>query len=1805
METLVQRLVQNPHDQETITFAHQAGQSDPKSYAMLLEKVGTATSDPAVACHWLTEAANVWSTTLGDAHRAARALMIAIDRDPTQATPADRLAELYREKGDTKALVALLERRAKALTLLALQEPELRGQLAILHEELGQLWQNPPLEQPKKAIENYKRAVDFDPASQFSIYAIRELYKTAGQWNDAVPFFALEQALVSDPERKIALFQDEGDVRKNALDFAGAALAYRRARELEGGEDPTLKQQLASVLLERVQAGQNVPAAEREEGAALFVELAEEYAGEHGLSYSLCALELSPEHDRAVQLAMFYGQQLNRIAEVAPRAAAYLRANPSGALASEARKLISESMAAGADDALLDALAPAPDADVAARIGALVELAQALARKVKKNEAAAKFREVLALDPANPDAIGFLEPFLRQTRKYADLRDILLAAGSDANADTDQRQSWLREVAALCDTQLRDADGAIIALKELLVLDADDEPARSQLKRMFEKQARWDELAALLGDEAEQTLDIEARISLEKALAKLHEQNRKDPVATGEAWARIAALATGDEQAINSAVGFFEQAARTDLAILVIAENVEAITDDALRGPLLEKLAELREVDGQPQLAGEAFSEAAKLLKSAELWASAERCFAFAQAWDQAATAANERAQMAEAAPAKAALFATEADYLSRAGDDPSAVLRLEQATELDPAHDRYAADLEARYVAAERSEDLVKFLLRRAENLSDRGQRAELRKRAAELQRSTLGNPDAARKTLQELLEEGDDLDALNILADDAEQRAEFSEAVALLDRLEKASSTAEQQIPVLFRRARIVADGLDDAKTAIAIYERLLKDFDPANDDALSKIAELYQRLDEPKGVAAALERRLLVLQDPAEKLKVADDLARLYEGPLDDAVSAVVALDLVRELEPENFDAVSRLAILCEKLEDWPRFAKHLAELIDVEGDEQEVSRMTRRLAEVLHEKVKKSDEALAALMQVADAGDEPCREEYVRLGDALGWKGVVASKLVEWYLEQAQSPARNAALRGAFERFVEVGRDADAASVAKELARTRSTDPAIATELERISVKLKDLDALSIAHELFVLELSGPARAEEMVRQAEVLAGLGVEAGEAISHGEQALTSVPAAEVEPLLARLSKLTDDAPRVIEIYARQVTRCKAPSDKLAALGRAASVAASLGAYDKARAFFELALGGALSEDTLNTLVSVARAADAAQNTEKLRRTLAEALANGGQGARDGGRTRGMLLGRAADLAHRELKDTEQAFTWLGDAIVSHVDDEPLAALERLADEVGEPRRAETVLTRALEEVFDGPLVRKLLARRAAVRREKLADSPGAAADLKRLHDLSPADTAVMDQLSLLYVELEDYRGMVQLYEDQILRGKEPAARAELARSVARLWQEKLGDPREAADAWRRVLRMKAGDAEAVAGLEHAKANMLKRSSEAPSEPQHAEPAAPVPPAEKAARPTKSKPEPVASEAAEASAETTETAPAETTSVETAPVETAPVETASAETTSVETAPAETAPVETASAETASAETTSVETAPVETTPVETAPAETVSVETAPVETAPAEAVSAEPAPAETEPSVVDAPAATAAATEAIAPEARGAAPRWSAALPDSATPESVAEGAAESSEVALPEAAASSSAGEAAAATPPTPSLPPPLPSLASADPDVDDQPRVPPPLSRPRPTPPPLPPSAIPPAPDAQVSNGAGKITGSNELPSAAAQKGPPPKPGKRPAPPPPPSASRPPPSRAGATTGANRPPPPPAGASRPAPPPPPGARAAGKPPPPPPLTNPAALNDIDDENELTVTVDEAELFDDKSR
>jgi len=1473
MDALVQRLVQNPHDQDAILHAHSAGQHDPRGYAMLLEKVGTATVDPALSSHWLTEAANVWILSLNDAHRAARALMIAIDRDPAQAAPAERLAELYREKGDSKALAALLERRAKALAPLSQRDPSMRASVAGIHEELGKLWSEPPLSNLAKAIENYRRALDYDSSSQYAIYAIREAHKASGQTAEAIPYYAMEQSLIDDPERRISLYADEAEARRAIGDFEGALGALENARQLDS-RDPALRQQLATMVLERVRDGQSVDESWKALGAQLFAELAEEYPGEHGYAYSSCALEILPGHDRAVQLAIYYGEQLGRLAEVGPFAAGYLKANPNGALAGEARRVAGNAtarppaaaatsapastgkhaaapIAKGSartaeaadrtiddmdgveedDDDLEEIESEPPQADVDA-IGALLDKAAQLVAKNRKNEAASIYRDVVKSDPANPDAMAFLQTHLRQSRKYGDLRDVLLRAAGVKEADQESRLGWLRDVAALCESQLRDFETAISAWRRVLELEPQESQAREQLRRLLERASRWDDLASLLEEEAEQESDVEARISTEKQLAKLHETKRKDLAAAGKAWARITALTPEDETAIATAIKLFEKSDRLDLAAQVISDNVGSIKDDAARCALYKRLGELRRAANDLVGSGDAFAEAARAVPEAASWDAAERAYVQAEAWARAATAANERAQVAPTPKQQSAIYATEADYLVRAGDVESAIARLEQAVESDPTSDDVAGRLEEQLASADRGPEIPPLLLRRAEKHPDKSVRVVLRKRAAKLQRETLGDPSAARESLALVLEDGDDGETLSLLADDAEDRGELSEAVDYLARLVRTTADPKVQSAVVLRQAGILAEGMKDADGAVEQYQRVLDELDPTSTDAMAAIADIEEQRGNYDIAARSLERYLGAVTEPGKKAPIAGRLADIYETQLDDASAALRSLNIVYESDPDDFQTVQRIVELAERLEQWETVAEQMARLVEVEGDEEEVSQMTRRLAEVLAEKLDRGEEALVALAHVAEQGDAECREAFVELGDRLGKKKLVATRLVEWFGHAAPSAMRDGRLHGAFDRFVEVGADAEAASVARELSRLRIAKRDIADRLEEIAVRLKDLDVLAIAHDLVVRELSGPARAEEVVRQAEVLVKAGVDPLEAVQHGEQALTSVAPSEVEPLLERLGHLLDAPGHVIDLYERQISRCKAPPDRLAALSRAAQVAAERDALDRARGFFDIALSAGVQEETLEALERAARATDEARGGQSLRTVLAEALAAGGQGSRDGGRTRAALLRRASVMAYRELGDKERAFTWLGDALVTHVDDPGLDTLLEVAGEAGDMSRAEAVLSRGLGEVFDGPLVRKLLGRRATLRADVLGNKQGAADDLKRLHELAPSDTEVMEKLSALYTELEDYRGMVQLFEDQILRGRDQAQRAELARQVARLWEERLEDAREAADAWRRVLRMKAGDPEATAGLERAKSNMLKKPSAEDGEP-------------------------------------------------------------------------------------------------------------------------------------------------------------------------------------------------------------------------------------------------------------------------------------------------------------------------------------------------------------------------------------
>jgi hypothetical protein len=1253
-----------------------------------------------------------------------------------------------------------------------------------------------------------------------------------------------------------------------------------------------LRQQLGTVVLELVRSGRQVEPSLRQEGADMFVMLAEEFP-EHAVAYSLCALEMLPAHDRAIQLAIHYAEQLGGLEDVAPFAAAYVQYNPNGPLVDDARRVAGDieprevvtpgEPSNGADTAarrssrparqssrdtgarevdadeedyslsafdsssqdgeideeeaalavLSDAVPQPVDVPIAANVtGPVRELLTAAAQlihKNRRNEAAQKYKEALAIEPAQPVAIEYLQTFLRRTRRFNELRGHLAAAAGVEGVTYQQRASWLREVASLSESQLQDLDGALAAWRQLAELGAGDESA-SQLRRLLERAGRWDEVAELLRNQADQQSDLEARIALEKDLSRLHQTKLDDPIAAGEAWARIANLTPGDDVAIDTAVKLFESGERHDLAIGVITDNIHGVEDPTAKVELLTRLGTLRLESGDASGAAQAYAEAAATSNDLDLWELAETSYLTAKQLEKAVEANAERVRLLGDQPTKqAALLVKASGYLADAGDSVRALSNLYRATELDPNNDEYAEAVETQLVGARRGGELPAFLLERAARLKDAQKRIALRKRAAKYQSHELGDFDSARRSYELVLQETDDAEALSLLADDAEGRGDAGTAVGYLRRLISLKDD-HRRVPLLLREAHLRHKGLKDLDGAVRSYETILRELDPKNLDALSALADLELLRGKPDKAAEALERQLELATTAEHKTDLGVRLADLYESDLNDVEGALRVLQIVHATDPDDFDAVQRICELSERSENWGLLARHLQSLIAIEGDEEEVSGMTRRLAAVLHERLERSDEALRYLEQIADRGDEGCRQQFVSLADDLKKPVLAAEKLVQWYAPETGSPRRAHALHGAFTRLVTAGDDDKIIIVAKELARTRSADVDIADALERVATKKRDLDVLNMALELKVRDLSGVGRAEEMVRQAEVLVLSGLEPSMAIVHGERALTSVAPDRVEPLLQRLAALAGSVEHKIDVYERQTDRCKTAAERLFALSRAAQVASEQGDLKRARRFFDQALNDGVPEGGLDMLEKAARASDAGRGNRDttLRVVLADALAAGGQGPGVSAMARSALLCRAALLAHRDLGAHEKAFAFLADALVTHVDPQVLQSLNELALDLGDHGQADMVLTAALDEVFDVPSVRQLLQARAVIRKTYLSDAAGAADDLKRLHELAPGDEGILRQLEALYAELGDYRGLVQLYENQILRGRDPNARAELARRVALIWRDKLKDPRETADAWRRVLRMKPGDTEAKEGVTLAKRAMPFRRSPA-----------------------------------------------------------------------------------------------------------------------------------------------------------------------------------------------------------------------------------------------------------------------------------------------------------------------------------------------------------------------------------------
>ena len=1448
-EQLIARLRANPDDLDAFHAlkAHYQRVGDAPSLINLLEGWAKRSPDGPASATALHEAAELALESVGDAGRAQTLLEKALERDPMHADAARRLADMLEQAGDTRRLLEHLQRRAATLARSgdALQ-------LAEVEHRLGPLYEH-QFARPDRAIAHYRKAFEADPSLVPAIYAAREIYRNAGNLKAAATLFELEIKAEPSPERRVALLRELAHVRAQDLhDLHGAIDALGRALEA-APTDLAVMHELASFLLQRAEQRGDGPASaqERQRAADLMYQLAQSTPPDHAMAYCESALDAQPAHDGALELLERLADEHGRDDLLPLRWVGYLQAAPDAPKANDRRKRLGfayleagqpedaiiclEPLLEAGDAASAEALVDlyrerGRDADATRALGVAVaglpperrlprlrEIVDSLVAQGEVDAAMSRAREILALEPGDAEAMGFLEQELRAREDHAGLRDLFLEASRAPGATVEEKTARLRQVAELSEGPLEDAEGAIGAWRAVAALDPTNAPAQDALARLLREAGRWDELVQVLDRKALTVTDPDAKADLLFDLATLHREHRGDHAAAVGALHALRQLRPDDTRARDLLCDVLLETEDVPQAVPLLEERIGDAPSREERVRLLALLAHTYE----EQLLDDerAFATSARLLDEEPSDLDAldrmERIDARGENFSRLLETLSYRAEVVpqEERPAILMRIADLADR--QLGDLDRAADYYQRALDLEPASVEVLDALVNVYDRAERYRDLVVLLRERAKMEQEPRARAELYRRIARTLADRVQNDDAAAEAWEKVLEAGEDEEALRALKVHAELAGETEALEGWVARLIEVVADDQERCDLVLERAGLL-EALDRVPEAAAAIRDVALALEPEHLGAMQQLARYCEQLGDEAGLADALERQLALLEDPGLRLPLARRLADLYEGSLADPARAVDALYAWVEADPTDDAPRSRLVPLLEAAGRHAELVDALDGLAALQGDREEARRLVRRAAEVASSALGDVDGAWARLEPLVDE-DEEADQQLRALADAHGRQAALAELFVR--LAKTSGGPEGQRRRWTDAARLYEGALGDPQKGLEAMLRAYATDLAseeMLAEVDRLAARAGAWARLAQVYERLLRTVeTAKAKRKLLLRHAGLLDEAGM-ASEALDRVLRASALVP--EDDDVLARAEELAPRAGRADElliVYERRKAKAADDAGRVDALLRAARLGDE-GLRDRDRAFGYVAQAVALtvrSPELTPVVEDAVQAMDERRpelGADDARRTLVRVYRGLADDAEDDPRGGAELLLRAARMLEEDLGEAREAFevtkTAASYAALPHV----LDALEALAARIGGEEALDAHFAKLVDDALDSNTAAELLWRRGRLLEETLRRYDAAADVYGRLVRVRKGDVEAEDRYLGCLRKAGKHQDLLVALDRQIGRADSDARKADLLREVAAVWERELSNKWEAIDAWKKVLALFPDDAEA-----------------------------------------------------------------------------------------------------------------------------------------------------------------------------------------------------------------------------------------------------------------------------------------------------------------------------------------------------------------------------------------------------------
>ena len=1099
-------------------------------------------------------------------------------------------------------------------------------------------------------------------------------------------------------------------------------------------------------------------------------------------------------------------------------------------------------------------------------------------RLSRAEEAEPRLYKVVELDPTHRDGFDTLERILRDSGKWAELRDLLVQR-KDLEHDAESKRDILLQVCSLNEDFLDDAPAAIEAYEEVLELVPDHGVAHKALERHYTELEQWPQLLDLLRREMAYVQDDQGLNELKFRQSELLARHLDDATGATDLLEDVVNVDPTLDRAVELLESLMEQDAlrrritevlegvyqrREEWSELVrvLLTRRELASDNFEAVELLCRAAGLQEEQLEAKEAAfNSYREAIALEPGASnIHDAVERLSSELEAWPEAAETwqtafdAAHEGDVALRARLQMRLAVVVDEKLL---DEDRAREAYELLLELDPSDletaQPAAIALSRLYEQGGMWEQLIAVLRRRLGWAEGAEARAELMIKICRIQEEVLGDIEAAVKTYQELLwENPNSAEALDSLERLYLQTEQWKELVDIYRRRVDLCEAKEDRRSLWVRIAGLQEEELHDNDQAISAYLTVLDEI-PDDLDCVRALARIYKQGERWPDLLEMLERELSLEQaDEDQRVALIFQIASLHHRYLDDLNVAVEryqqvlgadphhdgarsALEELLTDEDQKLAAAELLAPVYRRDENWER----LIGIYELQAEDAEVHEKVRLLCDVAQlceeglDDLDRAFDAFKRVLQVATSEGDflDHLRQFHRVASTQERWGEFVDVLEQVVVDVLDGDAQKTVHLSA----AEVCRDHldDMPRAREHFQSVLDADPEHVGALQALDALYELLEQwqplLEILQRQAELEADANLRRTFLMRSAALCRDQLEAPDDSIANYERVLEMFP--EHDETIAALDSLyaiTRRWPDLADLLERQLgfTEDSAPRVELFfRLGQIRATkleipAQALEAYqevlnlDTSHTEAVESLEGYL--DDLDLRVDAALILEPLYKGQQEWQQLIRIYQIRLDATDDPDLTL-TLLTRIAQLYEDQIEDLEGAFTWYGKVFLADPADKRIREhLQRLAGILDCWQQLAAVFAEYLDQTLtEDETSRDVAILLGNIYDERLDTVEQATACYRRALDADKADEEAFRLLEHLLTRHELWEDLLALYKEMADATLETEPRRTLLLKICRVWEEALFNLPEAIEAYRAVLDLKEDDDEALSSLD------------------------------------------------------------------------------------------------------------------------------------------------------------------------------------------------------------------------------------------------------------------------------------------------------------------------------------------------------------------------------------------------------